>query len=533
MSYKEKSSLLSRSSSSSKPPLPSQTLPSSSSSSSSSPSGPVAILWDMENCPTPSSVLPEDVSSNIRSAIRSHPSLSSVSLFSAFGDFNGFPRRLREGCQRTGVKLVDVPNGRKDAADKAILVDMFLFALDNKPPCSIVLISGDVDFAPALHILGQRGYTIVLVVPSSVAVSTALCSAGQFVWDWAAMASGKGLVVPKSFNSRGSGAGTGTGSPPKGFNYRGIGIGSGSPPKNFGSRGTGIGSGSVTVPVPALPVLVPEVSRRFASRFSLDDDDERDEEETIVYRGSDKEEFCSRSVTYEGQFGNSSSMRAQSVQLELVEGPDREDQDKWWVRPGDFNGLKGQLVRLLELQGGTVPLVKVPSEYHRLYGRHLYMNEYGAVKLVHLFSKMSDAFIVIGKGKKKTICLRNTCDATNMKMCVRTPIILKRGEKIEEKVVCSSEESSEEERNQNGDEFEELIEGFKRELQELWVCVGYPIEFEGFEGLYLQKYKKRIEYCKFGVSGLEELVEKVPDVVELIVDDETKNKFLIPNFLAG
>jgi hypothetical protein len=37
-----------------------------------------------------------------------------------------FPRKLREGCQRTGVNLIDVPNGRKDAADKAILVDLFL-----------------------------------------------------------------------------------------------------------------------------------------------------------------------------------------------------------------------------------------------------------------------------------------------------------------------------------------------------------------------------------------------------------------------
>ncbi|KAI3938524.1 hypothetical protein MKX01_030817 [Papaver californicum] len=109
-----------------------------------SPQGPVAILWDIENCPVPSDVRPEDVAGNIRMALRVHPIIQgAVTLFSAYGDFNAFPRRLREGCQRTGVKLVDVPNGRKDAADKAILVDMFLFALDNRPPSSILLISGD------------------------------------------------------------------------------------------------------------------------------------------------------------------------------------------------------------------------------------------------------------------------------------------------------------------------------------------------------------------------------------------------------
>ncbi|GJT16444.1 endonuclease [Tanacetum coccineum] len=100
---------------------------------------PIAILWDMENCPVPSDVRPEDVAGNIRMALRVHPIINgAVTVFSAYGDFNGFSRRLREGCQRTGVKLVDVPNGRKDAADKAILVDMFLFALDNPPPSYIM-----------------------------------------------------------------------------------------------------------------------------------------------------------------------------------------------------------------------------------------------------------------------------------------------------------------------------------------------------------------------------------------------------------
>ncbi|KAK4724340.1 hypothetical protein R3W88_027119 [Solanum pinnatisectum] len=151
--------------------------------------GPVAIFWDIENCPVPSNVHPEDVAGNIRMALRVHPVIKGlVTMFSAYGDFNAFPRRLREGCQRTGVKLIDVPNGRKDAADKAILVDMLVFALDNPQPSSIMLISGDVDFSPALHILGQRGYNAILVIPARVSVSSALCNAGSFVWDWPSVA---------------------------------------------------------------------------------------------------------------------------------------------------------------------------------------------------------------------------------------------------------------------------------------------------------------------------------------------------------
>ncbi|MCD7449910.1 hypothetical protein HAX54_002214 [Datura stramonium] len=80
-----------------------------------------------------------------------------------------------QGCQRTGVKLIDVPNGRKDAADKAILVDM-LFALTILHP-SIMLISGDVDFAPG------------------VGVSSALCNA-EVCMGLGYVARGEGFVPP-------------------------------------------------------------------------------------------------------------------------------------------------------------------------------------------------------------------------------------------------------------------------------------------------------------------------------------------------
>ncbi|GFY89590.1 putative endonuclease or glycosyl hydrolase [Actinidia rufa] len=56
----------------------------------------------------------------------------------------------------------------KGAADKVILIDLFLFALDNWPPSSIMLISGDVDFASTLHV--------------------------GFVWDWPSVARGEGFV---------------------------------------------------------------------------------------------------------------------------------------------------------------------------------------------------------------------------------------------------------------------------------------------------------------------------------------------------
>ncbi|KAJ4762929.1 Meiosis arrest female protein 1 [Rhynchospora pubera] len=552
MSYKEKS-FLSRTPSpvASKPPLsPMPSLVAQRSDPASagprqadSIQGPVTILWDMENCPVPSDVRPEDVAANIRLAVRAHPSITgAVTSFSAYGDFNGFPRRLREGCQRTGVKLVDVPNGRKDAADKAILVDMFLFALDNRPPCSIMLISGDVDFAPALHILGQRGYTIILAIPASVAVSTALCSAGNFVWDWPCIARGTGLVPPKNFTSRGMAPVPVAVAAPVLTPVR---ESAPEPSSHFESK--------FRAPE-QVQASTSESSCHFTSKLSFDDSfDAQNDGEAIVYRGSSsrvnqvlpRELFGQPACNVSEGYYDNCSTRAQVGLVEGVyEDPVSTDQEKWWVKPGDIYGLKGQLVRLFEQSGGTLPLVKVPSEYLKLYGRHLYVAEYGACKLVHLFSKMNDAFVVIGKGQKKTICLRNTCDTENWKKCASTPIILKRENKmsctstpfLDEKPGSSSDEELDDEISpcsgiDAGDEYDKGMEELKYEVQELMVCYMDPVPFDDFEKLYEQRYKKQVDYTRFGVDGLRNLLEKVPDVVELLEDADTNDKFLIPRFI--
>ncbi|XP_040385929.1 uncharacterized protein LOC102710632 [Oryza brachyantha] len=479
--------------------------------------GPVAIFWDIENCPVPSDVRPEDVAGNVRMALRMHPVVKgAVTMLSAYGDFNAFPRRLREGCQRTGVKLVDVPNGRKDAADKAILVDMFLFALDNRPPSSIMLISGDVDFAPALHILGQRGYTIVLAIPSSVTVSSALSSAGSFVWDWPSLARGEGIVAPRSLGRRLA--------DPIGY-LHGVNLG----------------------PFP----------------------DTQNEEEAIIYTGTSRNECGGRSTSNQMYCYNSSqttrepckafyavtdgncgtSSRSNNLASSLNGNPDIEqgssDDRSWWVRPGDLQGLKGQLIRLFELSGGSVPLVRVPSEYLKLFGRHLYVSEYGAVKLIHLFEKLADSFVVIGKGHRKVICLRNSGER-NLNKYPSTPIILKKenrgGSVLDESTIgtcqqlgSSSDDFSEDEQNINPDvdgayAFDSHLDNFRQEIQELLVCYSCPVPLGNFESLYEQRYKKTLVYESFGVDGLEELVEKFKDVVELCEDQTSKRKFLIANY---
>ncbi|KAI3987750.1 hypothetical protein MKX01_028484 [Papaver californicum] len=480
--------------------------------------GPVAILWDIENCPVPSDVRPEDVAGNIRMALRVHPIIQgAVTLFSAYGDFNAFPRRLREGCQRTGVKLVDVPNGRKDAADKAILVDMFLFALDNPPPSSILLISGDVDFSPALHILGQRGYTVILVIPAGVGVSSALSNAGRFVWDWPSVARGEGFVPPKTLLSRGS--------------FEGAGY----------LRGCQIN----------------------------EDPDTQNDEEAIVYRGMRHSEYAaqtninqmycySRNSQSLSEYTNNLNLhglptsRSRSLPSGLNDVPAMPANDEdptLWVQPGDINGLRGQLVKLLELSGGCLPLVRVPAEYNKTFGRPLYVAEYGVIKLVNLLKKMADTMTIEGKGQKKYVYLRSANDrhekVENSNPSAVFPKKDKRGKGCQEETVdinvctiptCSSDEFSDDDKgavvgptsNSN-----DRLKQFKQEMQELLVSCSCKIHLESFEEMYKQRYKKDLHYQRFGVNNLEQLINKVRDDVNLYEEQESKRKFVVPNFASG
>lgn len=400
--------------------------------------GQIVVLWDMENCPVPSDVRPEDVAGNIRMALRVHPVIKgTVSMISAYGDFNGFPRRLREGCQQTGVNLIDVPNGRKDAADKAILVDMFLFALDNPPPAIIMLISGDVDFSRALHVLGQRGYTVILVIPSGVGVSSALSNAGSYVWDWSSVVRGVGFVPP-------------------------------------------------VPPARARPMVQPDAGAN---------------EEAIVYRGTSME---SRSSS------------------------EQNSNDVMWVQPGDLNGLKGQFVKLLESSGGQIPIGRLPSDYQKSFGRPLYVSEYGTLKLVNLLKKMSDVICVEGQGQKKLVLLKKCSTQTIIKHD-------RKGKAVQEEntvVVArgSSDEFSEDEIivfEQRDERSTEILNQFRYELQEILVCYSCRIFLGCFEAIYQQRYKRPLDCRKFGVNKLEELFEKVKEVVELHEEPASRKKFLV------
>ncbi|KAJ7632419.1 NYN domain-containing protein [Roridomyces roridus] len=146
----------------------------------------VAVFWDYENCHSASQTSGYEVVNGIRTVALK---FGSVKYFKAYMEMpdSDTPRSLslRSELQSSGVSLTDCPhNGRKNVADQMIIVDMMAYAMDHPAPATLILISGDRDFAYAVAILRLRGYEVVLI---SLAAHISLKSQASVCLDWNAL----------------------------------------------------------------------------------------------------------------------------------------------------------------------------------------------------------------------------------------------------------------------------------------------------------------------------------------------------------
>ncbi|TKY90764.1 hypothetical protein EX895_000762 [Sporisorium graminicola] len=151
---------------------------------------PIAIFWDVDNCAPPTGSSGRSVALAVRSAIQ-NLDVGPIVSFKAYLELssetqtpNAAQVQLRSELQGCGVSLIDTPkSGRKDVADKMMITDLLAYAIDQPAPATVVLISGDRDFAYPLGILRNRGYNVVLVTPPIGAVPILEASA-NVVLSW-------------------------------------------------------------------------------------------------------------------------------------------------------------------------------------------------------------------------------------------------------------------------------------------------------------------------------------------------------------
>ncbi|KAJ3842549.1 limkain-b1-type NYN domain-containing protein, partial [Lentinula raphanica] len=150
----------------------------------------IAIFWDYENCSVPSNLSGYDVVKQIRSLAHEFGSIKLLKAYTQLSEQTMNSSRsfaLRSELQSSGVSITDCPHNKfKNVADQMIIVDMLAFAMDNPSgpaTVTIMLISGDRDFAYALSTLQLRKYNIIVVAPSTIHASLRAQTSTFFDWD--------------------------------------------------------------------------------------------------------------------------------------------------------------------------------------------------------------------------------------------------------------------------------------------------------------------------------------------------------------
>ncbi|KAH8120668.1 NYN domain-containing protein [Phellopilus nigrolimitatus] len=143
----------------------------------------IGIFWDYENCHPPSTMSGYLVTERIRQAVQP---LGPILVFKAYMDANLEASKVAQQheLQCSGVSLIHTPhNGKKEVADKILLVDLIIFAIEGQGPATVVLITGDRDFSYALSVLRLRGHEVVLISPTLTPQHGLLYSA-NVILDW-------------------------------------------------------------------------------------------------------------------------------------------------------------------------------------------------------------------------------------------------------------------------------------------------------------------------------------------------------------
>ncbi|CAF2144885.1 unnamed protein product [Brassica napus] len=152
-----------------------------------------SVWWDIENCAVPKGCDAHGITQKLSTALANMNYCGPLSI-SSYGNTDLIPKAVQLALSSTGISLNHVPSGRKEASDKKILVDIFLWVVENPPPANIMLISGDIDFSDALHRLRMRRYNILLAHPQNISPSLVASAKTSWLWRSLLLASGSSFT---------------------------------------------------------------------------------------------------------------------------------------------------------------------------------------------------------------------------------------------------------------------------------------------------------------------------------------------------
>lgn len=145
---------------------------------------PMAIFWDIENVAIPTAISGTEIARRLKLAMQPFGSLELFNAYMSVGIGN-VPEEKRSQLQLSGVHIIDTPHlNRKEVADKMIIVDALLFAHAYPSGCTIVLITGDSDFAYMLSAMQiNKAWRTVLVTRGDMQTALHLAATSVVRWE--------------------------------------------------------------------------------------------------------------------------------------------------------------------------------------------------------------------------------------------------------------------------------------------------------------------------------------------------------------
>ncbi|PWA90710.1 endonuclease or glycosyl hydrolase [Artemisia annua] len=176
--------------------------------------------------------------------------------------------------------------------------------------------------------------------------------------------------------------------------------------------------------------------------------------------------------------------------------------DSTWVQPADVNGLKRQLVSLLESSGGQLPLERLPDTYHQTFKRPL--------TLMNLLADMCNEIEITGERLEQI----SVSDLDELLVKTGDMVVLVEDRESKEKYVMCARL------------LQLRREVLKIRLKSLLSRYFGMILFSCFEELYESLYKYKLDYVMYGLIDLEELCEVLSDILVVEVNPGGKAKLI-------
>ncbi|CAF4098310.1 unnamed protein product [Rotaria magnacalcarata] len=142
------------------------------------PDGPVNIFWDIENVAIPAKHSAFKIALKLQKILITDRQRAK-GTFMTYCDTNTISKEQHKGLSMAGVKIQHVPNYKTSVVDHHILMALQEFGVQQKEPCTMVLISGDSDFTLLLNKLRFQYKHYVIAIHNQQAKSELLQTANE------------------------------------------------------------------------------------------------------------------------------------------------------------------------------------------------------------------------------------------------------------------------------------------------------------------------------------------------------------------